>query len=79
MSTKDLIDETKKPEEMTQIKGQAKKSQECVICSKHFASSQYLKIHVQRVHEKMKPFQCKLCLKSFSQKNSSKLSHQNCP
>jgi hypothetical protein len=60
MSTKDLIDETKKPEEMTQIKGLAKKSQDCVICSKHFASSQYLKIHVQRVHEKIKPFHCEL-------------------
>ena len=40
----------------------------CKECNKTFARNQNLKLHINVVHLKMKPFKCKKCNKTFSRK-----------
>ncbi|XP_023317976.1 MDS1 and EVI1 complex locus protein EVI1-like [Trichogramma pretiosum] len=45
-------------------------NRECEFCLKSFRSKRGLKIHINTIHNSIKPFECKLCHKSFRQKNT---------
>jgi KRAB domain-containing zinc finger protein len=41
-------------------------SNKCEICNKSFSRKDYLKVHIETVHEKKKRFECDICNKCFS-------------
>ena len=47
-------------------------SPKCDLCNKRFAEPCALRIHIERSHEKKKPFGCKSCDKTFFDENGLK-------
>ena len=41
----------------------------CHICSKRFTKACHVRVHISSVHEKNKPFECRICQISFSEKS----------
>ncbi len=50
------------------IKSQKDETKRCKICLKTFSGSNKLKIHMDAVHKKLKPFQCTICQSPFALK-----------
>ena len=50
------------------IESQKDETKRCKICLKRFSGRNKLKIHMDAVHKKLKPFQCSICQSPFALK-----------
>ena len=53
-------------EEVGQSMSKKKKTVQCPQCEKTFHSSNYLKIHIKRIHDLVRDHMCDVCCKTFA-------------
>ena len=58
---------------VSKVHGDQKKKYPCTVCEKKFSRKDYWKLHIESVHEGIKPFKCQMCDKNFPLSHSLKV------